>query len=108
MTLYLGRKLHDTTPVYPSLGVPRPSRTVRLPPQQRLCTLVAVANPYSHLVNPFLAHQGTLRGVVRYTLVARQLAAHLPQPPAKVADVGGGAGWQSLPLTRDGYDVTVL
>lgn len=46
--------------------------------------------------------------MVRYTLVARQLAAHLPQPPARVADVGGGAGQQSLPLARGGYEVTVL
>ena len=45
---------------------------------------------------------------MRYTLVARQLAAHLPQPPARVADVGGGAGRQSLPLARYGYEVTIL
>jgi S-adenosylmethionine-dependent methyltransferase len=91
-----------------SISETRVVEVVRLLPQQRLCTLVAVADLYSHLTNPFLAHQGTLRGVVRYTLVAHQLAAHLPQPPARVADVGGGAGRQSLLLARDGYEVTVL
>ncbi len=67
-----------------------------------------MTDPYSCLADPFLAHQRTLRGVVRYTLVARQLEEHLPPPPARVADVGGGAGQQSIPLARNGYEVTIL
>ncbi len=67
-----------------------------------------MTDPYSCLADPFLAHQRTLRGVVRYTLVARQLEEHLPPPPARVADVGGGAGHQSIPLARRSYEVTIL
>jgi S-adenosylmethionine-dependent methyltransferase len=67
-----------------------------------------VTDPYSHLADPFLAHQRTLRGVVRYTLVASQLEEHLPPAPARVADVGGGAGQQAIPLARNGYEVTIL
>ena len=46
--------------------------------------------------------------MVRYTLVGRQLEEHLPPPPARVADIGGGAGHQSIPLARNGYKVTIL
>ncbi len=46
--------------------------------------------------------------MVRYTLVASQLEEHLPPPPARVADVGGGAGQQAIPLARNGYEVTIL
>lgn len=56
----------------------------------------------------FLEHHGTLRGAVRYALVARQLEEHLPEPPARVCDVGGGSGRQSIPLARRGYEVTIL
>src|SRR5690242_2841218 len=38
----------------------------------------------------------------------RQLLEHLPAPPARVLDVGGGAGHQSLPLAQAGYEVTLL
>ncbi|MFI6829102.1 class I SAM-dependent methyltransferase [Kribbella sp. NPDC050241] len=38
----------------------------------------------------------------------QQLLEHLPPPPATVLDVGGGAGHQSFPLARAGYDVTLL
>src|SRR5271156_4107367 len=37
-----------------------------------------------------------------------QLLDHLPPPPASVLDVGGGAGHQSFPLARAGYEVTLL
>jgi SAM-dependent methyltransferase len=36
------------------------------------------------------------------------LLEHLPDPPAPVLDVGGGAGHQSFPLARAGYEVTLL
>jgi S-adenosylmethionine-dependent methyltransferase len=50
----------------------------------------------------------TVKGRVRTFVLHRQLLAHLPQPPATVLDVGGGAAHQSLPLARLGYQVTVL
>ena len=65
-------------------------------------------DPFSRLAEPFLTHQRPLRGLVRYTLVGRQLEEHLPPPPARVADIGGSAGHQSIPLARNGYEVTIL
>jgi S-adenosylmethionine-dependent methyltransferase len=52
---------------------------------------------------------GTLRQVVRQELVARQLAAHLPDLPARrVLDIGCGQGTQALLLARRGHAVTGL
>lgn len=45
---------------------------------------------------------------MRYALVDRQLGEHLPEPPARVCDVGGGSGRQSVPLARRGYEVVIL
>src|SRR5688572_16201690 len=67
-----------------------------------------MGDSYSQLAESFLAHYATLRGAVRQTLVDRQLAEHLGGPPARIADVGGGAGNQSIPLARRGYEVMIL
>ena len=56
----------------------------------------------------FLAHYSTLRGLIRHTLVARQLRLHIAPPPGRVVDVGGGAGHQAIALARDRYEVTVI
>ncbi|MGA2522233.1 MAG: methyltransferase [Acidimicrobiales bacterium] len=50
----------------------------------------------------------SVKGHVRTYVLHQQLLAHLPEPPASVLDVGGGAGHQSFPLALLGYDVTVL
>ena len=50
----------------------------------------------------------TVKGQVRTYVLHRQLLRHLPPPPVSVLDIGGGAGHQSLPLARLGYEVTVL
>jgi SAM-dependent methyltransferase len=52
---------------------------------------------------------GTLRQVVRQELVARQVAAHLPDLPSRrVLDIGCGQGTQALLLARRGHVVTGL
>jgi SAM-dependent methyltransferase len=53
-------------------------------------------------------HCGSLRGRVRTYVIDQHLRWHLPDPPAAVVDVGGGAGHQALPLARDGYHVTIV
>ena len=50
----------------------------------------------------------SVKGYVRTYVMHRQLLEHLPAPPAAVLDVGGGAGHQSFPLARAGYEVTLL
>lgn len=50
----------------------------------------------------------TVKGRVRTYVMHRQLLEHLPPAPARVLDVGGGAGHQSFPLARAGYEVTLL
>jgi SAM-dependent methyltransferase len=50
----------------------------------------------------------TVKGLVRTYVMHQQLLEHLPEPPATVLDVGGGAGHQSFPLAQAGYDVTLL
>ena len=53
-------------------------------------------------------HYGTVRGRVRTHVIGCHLRDHLPAPPATLVDVGGGAGNQSIPLARDGYQVTIV
>lgn len=50
----------------------------------------------------------SVKGRVRTYVMHQQLLEHLPPPPARVLDVGGGAGHQSFPLAGAGYDVTLL
>ncbi len=66
-------------------------------------------DPWAALSDPFVdeAYAG-VKGRVRTFVLHRQLLDHLPEPPAEVLDVGGGAAHQSLPLARLGYRVTVL
>jgi S-adenosylmethionine-dependent methyltransferase len=50
----------------------------------------------------------SVKGYVRTYVMHQHLLEHLPEPPAPVLDVGGGAGHQSFPLAQAGYDVTLL
>lgn len=50
----------------------------------------------------------SVKGRVRTYVLHHQLLEHLPPAPAAILDVGGGAGHQSFPLARAGYDVTLL
>jgi SAM-dependent methyltransferase len=50
----------------------------------------------------------SVKGLVRTYVLHQHLLEHLPEPPATVLDVGGGAGHQSFPLAQAGYEVTLL
>jgi SAM-dependent methyltransferase len=50
----------------------------------------------------------SVKGYVRTYVMHHHLLAHLPEAPATVLDVGGGAGHQSFPLAEAGYAVTLL
>ena len=50
----------------------------------------------------------TVKGYVRTYVMHQHLLEHLPDAPAPVLDVGGGAGHQSFPLAEAGYEVTLL
>ncbi len=65
-------------------------------------------DPFAALAEGYNSSGGTLRRVVRHELVDRGLTEHLPDPPARVVDVGGGAGQQSIRLARRGYEITIL
>lgn len=65
-------------------------------------------DPFASLAGPYNSSGGTLRRVVRHELVDRALAEHLPGPPVRIVDVGGGAGQQAIPLLRKDYEVTIL
>jgi len=67
-----------------------------------------VGDPFSNLAEHYNSSGGILRQVVRHELVDRGLAEHLPPPPARIVDVGGGAGQQAIPLLRRGYRVTII
>jgi SAM-dependent methyltransferase len=67
-----------------------------------------VTDPFAGLAARYNSSGGTLRRVVRHELVDRGLTEHLPGPPARIVDVGGGAGQQSIRLARKGYEVTIL
>jgi len=70
---------------------------------------VVTEDVWAGLVDPFVkGAYASVKGRVRTYVVHRHLTAHLPPPPAAVLDVGGGAGHQSLPLARLGYEVVLL
>lgn len=66
-------------------------------------------DPWAILAEPFVeGAYASVKGRVRTYVLHQQLLAHLDPPPISVLDVGGGAGHQSLPLARAGYEVTLL
>ena len=59
-------------------------------------------DPFHDLAERYNSSGEILRQVVRHELTDRGLTEHLPGAPARVADVGGGAGQQAIPLSRRG------
>jgi S-adenosylmethionine-dependent methyltransferase len=56
----------------------------------------------------WLGQLGRVRNVVRQEMIARQLDKHLPEPPARILDVGAGQGTQSIRLARAGHRVLAV
>ncbi len=66
-------------------------------------------DPWAGLVDLFADKAyASVKGRVRTYVLHQHLLEHLPEPPATVLDVGGGAGHQSFPLAQAGYQVTLL
>lgn len=77
--------------------------------QDDLVTADGAEDPWAALGGRFVdGHYGSLRGRVRTHVIHEHLRAHLAPPPLRIVDVGGGAGHQSIPLAREGYDVTIV
>lgn len=43
-----------------------------------------------------------------FAVTMRALADHLPRPPAKIVDIGGGPGRYAIALAEQGYEVTLV
>jgi SAM-dependent methyltransferase len=70
---------------------------------------VVVDDTWADLADKFADDAyASVKGHVRTYVMHHQLLEHLPEPPATVLDVGGGAGHQSFPLAEVGYAVTLL
>jgi S-adenosylmethionine-dependent methyltransferase len=66
------------------------------------------ADPFASFSDGYVAHSSLLRGRLRHELVARQLLEHLPAPPCRILDAGGGHGEQAVRVARAGHDVVLL
>ncbi len=67
-----------------------------------------MGDPFYYLAERYNSSGEVLRQVLRHELTGRGLAEHVPGPPARIADVGGGAGQQAIPLSRRGYEVAII
>lgn len=47
-------------------------------------------------------------GKLRYRIAEANLQPHLPQPPAKILDLGGGNGLDAVPLAQSGFSLSVM
>ncbi|TCP49958.1 methyltransferase family protein [Tamaricihabitans halophyticus] len=63
---------------------------------------------FARVADQFTDAYTSVKGYVRTYVLHHHLLDHLPPPPLRVLDVGGGAGHQSFPLAMAGYEVTLL
>ncbi|MCP5101245.1 MAG: methyltransferase domain-containing protein, partial [Chloroflexi bacterium] len=47
-------------------------------------------------------------GKLRYRIAHANMAPHLPQHPAHILDLGGGNGFDAIPLAKKGFSVSVM
>jgi SAM-dependent methyltransferase len=89
----------------------RPGESLSVPSERQddVVTADGAEDPWAALGGRFVdGDYGSLRGRVRTHVIHEHLRAHLASPPPQIVDVGGGAGHQSIPLARQGYDVTIV
>ncbi len=58
--------------------------------------------------NPQMEWDRFERHAMEFAITKRALAQHLPPPPARILDCGGGPGRYAIHLARMGYEVTLL
>jgi S-adenosylmethionine-dependent methyltransferase len=69
---------------------------------------VATGDNFDKGMHAWQAYQEAPWGKLRYRIGRANLQPHLPQPPARVLDLGGGNGFDAVPLAQDGFSVSVL
>lgn len=69
-------------------------------------TVQYIKNAYDQ--NPEREWERMDRHRTEFAVTLRALEEHLPPPPARVLDCGGGPGRYAIELTRRGYDVTLF
>lgn len=67
-----------------------------------------MAYRHSHDWNSFIDYYDTVRGWIRERLAQEAIRPFLPETGARIVDVGGGDGRDSVWLAGLGYDVTLL
>ncbi|MCA9932120.1 MAG: methyltransferase domain-containing protein, partial [Anaerolineales bacterium] len=54
------------------------------------------------------AYQDAPWGKLRYRIAQANLEPHLPKTPANILDLGGGNGFDAIPLAQNGFSLSIL
>lgn len=65
-------------------------------------------DPFAPLADRYHQHLLSLRGRLRQELVDRRLLEHVPAPPARILDYGGGDGSEAVRWAARGYEVALV